>query len=131
MTQKHIPVAVGLLLCDQVIVAEKTQDITPVNCFAVRRVRRFPSPPFSFTIFALLTDGAGEILLDVVIQRLDNLEEVHRRSYKGFFPHRLKEMQFTLNVRSCSFPAPGHYQVSLFAEGELLAQRKLKIELKD
>jgi hypothetical protein len=40
MTQR--PVAVGLLLCEQVIIEEGTRNVTPVNCFSPRAVERFP-----------------------------------------------------------------------------------------
>jgi hypothetical protein len=124
---KQIPVASGLLLCDQVIVAEKTRDVTPVNCFSVRYVKSFPSEPFPFTLFALLADGLGEILLEVVIYRLDTYEEVHKVAAVGKFADPLAELRCTITIRNFSFPAPGHYQVSLLGDHELIAQRKFKI----
>ena len=58
MTQK--PVAIGMLTCEQVIIEEKTRNVTPVNCFSERTVTRFPSETFPFIVFAPLTDGAGK-----------------------------------------------------------------------
>lgn len=57
---KHMPIAVGLFLCEQVIVEERTRNVTPVNCFTQRAVKAFPGS-FSFVLFAVLTDGLGEI----------------------------------------------------------------------
>jgi hypothetical protein len=71
------PVAIGLLLCEQVIVEEKTRNITPVNCFTIRTVEQLPSETFPFVIFAVLTDGTGEIPLEVTIQRLDSMDEIY------------------------------------------------------
>ncbi len=68
------PVAIGLLLCEQVIIEERTRNVTPVNCFTHRVLRRFPSEPFPFTVFAVLTDGRGKMPLDIVVERLDDLE---------------------------------------------------------
>ena len=55
------PVAVGLLLCEQIIVEEGTRTVTPVNCFTQRLAAAFPwiAPPF--TVVAWLTNGAGEV----------------------------------------------------------------------
>ena len=49
--------AVGLVTCEQVIVEDRTKNITLVNCFGKRLVQTIPSEPHSFAVFALLTDG--------------------------------------------------------------------------
>src|SRR5438552_3730040 len=59
------PVAIALLACEQVIVEENTHKVTPVNCFVRREFRR--SEPVAFSVVAFLTDGTGEINLEIVI----------------------------------------------------------------
>ena len=125
------PVAIGLLLCEQVIVEARTGNITPVNCFLRRTVSTVPSEGISFIALAFLTDGSGTVDLEVTIQRLDNLEEVYRRTYAYRFQNPLQEVRFLFRVRDCSFPVAGEYQLSLLADGELLAQRKLRIVQED
>ncbi|HYV39827.1 MAG TPA: hypothetical protein VE988_29325 [Gemmataceae bacterium] len=131
MAIKRIPAAVGLLVCDQVIFAEKTRNPTLVNCFSFRRVAKFPSLPVPFTVFSLLSGGAGDILLEVVINRLDTLDEVWRRGYKGHFQQTMAATVFTLPVRGCSFPAEGYYEATLFADHELIAARKFAVRSKE
>src|SRR5437773_10702408 len=80
------PGVLGLSLCEQVIVEEKTRNVTLVNCFTHRTVEQFPSEPISFVAFAVLCDGSGEITLEVVLQRLDTLEVVKRVSLVTHFP---------------------------------------------
>jgi hypothetical protein len=46
MIQK--PVALSLVLCEQVIIEEKTRNMTPVNCFRRHKVDKLPSDNFSF-----------------------------------------------------------------------------------
>jgi hypothetical protein len=123
MTQR--PIALGLALCEQVIVEQKTGNITLVNCFTERNAEQFPSDPIPFVTFAWLTNGAGRVRLEIVIERLDTFEEVQRVSFSGRFTSPLQTMRRTVRIRSCSFPVAGQYQVSLLAENELLAQRKL------
>jgi hypothetical protein len=124
---KQRPVAIGLLLCEQVIVEETTRNLTPVNCFTQRIGEQVPTDPFSFVLFANLTDGSGDIVLDIVIERLDTFGEIYRRSLTHRFRDPLREVSFVFRIRNCTFPVFGHYQVSLWADGEPVAQRKLRI----
>jgi hypothetical protein len=125
------PVAIGLLLCEQVIVEEKTRNVTPVNCFTHRIATRFPSEVFPFVVFALLTDGMGDIPLEVRISRLDTLDEIFRRSVSFKFTNPLSEVRCIVRIRDCSFPVSGHYQIMLLADNEMVSQRKLLVTAKE
>jgi hypothetical protein len=128
---KQRPVAIGLLTCEQVIVEEKTRNITPVNCFTRRSVEHFPSEVFPFVVFAMLTDGAGEMPLAVSISRLDTLDEIFRRSVSVKFANPLQEVRCVVRIRGCSFPVAGHYEIMLLADNEMVAQRKILITAKE
>jgi hypothetical protein len=121
------PVVIGLFLCNELIVDEDTRDLTLVNCFSRRIVRHDPPEPITFTVFALLTDGMGDVPLEVRIERLDTLEDIFRIETSGVFESPLHEVRVRLRLRSFSFPALGEYCVSLLADGETIAQRKLQI----
>lgn len=125
------PAAVGLYVCEQVIVEEKTRNVTPVNCFTNRIVQQFPSEPMAFVAFAALNDGVGQIRLDVTIQRLDTLDEIHRRSVSIRFDDQLHEYRCVFQIRRLSFPVSGVYQVSLFADYEVIALRRFRVHMKD
>ena len=128
----HTPVAIGLLICEQVIVEEKTRNVTPVNCFTHRKVVGFPSEPFPFVVFSVLADGLGEMPLEVRIYRLDTFGEVYRTVAATIrFTDPLQSVRFQLRIRDVSFPVPGHYDVALLADGEMIAQRKLVILQKE
>jgi hypothetical protein len=124
------PNACGLLLCEQVIIEEGTKNLTPVNCFTHRTVRQFPSQPFPFVVFAVLTDGFGKMPLEVAVQRLDNLDESYRRSGQIEFRTPLQQRPCIIRIRDCSFPVAGDYQVMLLVDHELVAQQRLRILLK-
>lgn len=121
------PAAIGILVCEQVIVEENTQNLTPVNSFRRRIVEQFPSEPFSFVVLAILNDGVGEIRLDLTISRLDLDEDVYKRSMVVRFGHQLQEGRCLFRIRDCSFPVPGAYEIALFADNELIAQRKIHL----
>lgn len=105
-------------------------NVTLVNCFTQRDIERFPSEPVSFVVFALLTEGTGTISIEVVIERLDTLEEIHRVSNIGRFESPLQTVRCKVGIR-CTFPEPGHYLVSLLAGGEVVAQRKMILIAKE
>jgi hypothetical protein len=121
------PVAIGLLTCEQVIVEERTRNVTPVNCFASREVAHFPSEALPFVVFAVLTNGIGELRLEVRISRLDKLDLVYRRTETYRFGDPLQEVRTIIRIRDCSFPVSGHYEVMLLANNELVAHRKILI----
>ena len=78
---KQRPLAIGLLLCEQIIIEEKTRNVTLVNCFTLRTVEQIPYA-LSFVAYAVLTDGAGEIPLEVRILALI----IWRRSINEPYP---------------------------------------------
>jgi hypothetical protein len=121
------PVAVGLTICEQVIVEEKTKNTTLVNSFTGLKVDRFPSVPRPFTVYAVLTDGLGEVAVDLVVSRLMTLEDIYIQPRSVVFTDRLLEVRVPFRLNRCSFPLPGRYQFSLLADGELIAQRVLQV----
>src|SRR5947209_4111556 len=121
---KQIPVAVGLHLCEQVIVESGTHNVTLVNCFTFRRVRELPAA-IPLVVVAFLADGLGEMSGELVISRLDDLEEIYRIAGKVRFATPLRVVRFVVRLRDCWFPGEGTYQVSLLIDGEPIAQRRL------
>jgi hypothetical protein len=124
------PLAIALLTCEQVIVEESTRNITPVNCFVRRDLRDFPSEPTSSAVAAFLTDGQGEFDLELLIQRLEDLEVLYRDGRRFRFGHPLSEYRCIFRVRDFSFPAEGSYEIMLKAGGEMVAARRIKIARK-
>jgi hypothetical protein len=126
---KQVPVAIGLMVCEHVIIEEGTRNATPVNCFSRRKVDQVPTGPLPFTLFAMLTDGAGRIDLEVVIERLDTNDEIYRRALTFTFTDPLQDVRCLFRIPDCSFPVVGVYQAILFAEGAPLAHRRFRITL--
>jgi hypothetical protein len=119
----HKPVAISLILCEQVIVDERSHNATPVNCFNTRLLEDFPGQA-TFYAVAWLTDGIGDMSVEVVVERMDSLEEVFRLDRHVQFANPLDEMCFIIPIRDCDLPIPGAYQVSLSIDRELIAHCK-------
>lgn len=122
---KRVPMVIGLLVCEQVIVEEGTRNVTPVNCFGRRTFASFPSKPIDLTVLAFLVEGMGEMSLEAVLQSLDNMDELGRLRYPVEFKDPLMEYRCVFRLRDFSVPRAGHYQISLIANGEIVSQRKL------
>ena len=124
---KHRPIAIGLVVCEQVIVDEKSRNVTPVNCFRSRRVKTLPAE-IPFTVVAWLTNGMGHAKIEVVVERLDNMDEVARFRSDFEFSDPLQELRCVVQISDCIFPVAGQYQVSLLADSELMAHRKMVVQ---
>jgi hypothetical protein len=124
---KQVPTVIGLLLCEQVVIEKHTENISLINCFTKRTIGDFPSEPQRFAVVALLTDGFGEIALDLVIEHLDNEDEVYRESQRLRFIDRVQEVRFLYRVTRCIFPEAGTYEVNLEAEGQVLARHRIMV----
>jgi hypothetical protein len=104
------PLVVGLLLCEQLVIEENTHNVT-----------------HRFTAFAALTDGLGEVTIDVAIKHLEDYEEIYRQAVRLRFTDPLQEVRFIFRVTQCSFPAAGAYEIGLSADGELLVAHKFYV----
>lgn len=123
------PTALGLHICEKVIIEAGTKNPSLVCCFQGLEVERFPTLPQKMSVYAVLTDGLGEVTMELVVSRLDTLAEVNTLRQLIAFPSKLTEVQVHFRLRQMVFPAAGQYQFSLFAGQELLAQRKLRVGL--
>jgi hypothetical protein len=121
------PNAVGLTLCEQVIIAEKTRNVTLVNGGNRLRCKIFPSSPQRLVVYVVLTDGLGLAKMSLVMSRLDTLEDVFEKRWAMRFVDPLREVRLVLRLPVLCFPAPVRYQFALLAEGELVAQCVLQV----
>jgi hypothetical protein len=125
------PVAVGMALCDYVIIEQETKKVSLIGNFTRAKVREFPGPPDPFSVYAVLTDGLGDVTIELVIARLDTGEEIYNRRYVVRFPDKLSDARLHVRMQRYSFPAPGYYQFTLLADGEWLAQRRVLFHLEE
>jgi hypothetical protein len=121
------PSALGLMLCDQVIIERDTNKPTLVGVFKGLGCSQFPSTPRPMEVFAILTDGQGLINLDIVVIRLETDERTAARRIVQEFPTPLDEVDVRFRLRTLSFPAPGTYLFELQADGEAICHRRLRV----
>ena len=123
------PNAISLYLCEQVIYEEGTRYVTLVNSFSRRFVQHDPPEPLAFVVFARLTEGQGQIPLELVITRLDTLDEIYQQQAIAVFEDPLRVIRFVLRFHAYSFPQLGVYDVVLLADGEPIARQRIQLLL--
>jgi hypothetical protein len=121
------PVAISLLCCEQVIIEEGSKNLTLVNCFSRRVVDSFPLEPFPFVVLVTLTDGSGEMPIQLRIDRLDTMEEIYERHRTVRLNNPLHEVIFGFRIRNCLFPVAGDYEVTVVINNELILNRKIRL----
>jgi hypothetical protein len=125
------PLAVGLLLCEQVIVDDHTKRLTPVNCFSKWVIEGPLEEPQAFYAVALLTSGHGSMPAALWIERLDNGDIVFLREFKVRFEDPLEQYRLMLRLRRVEFPGAGGYQASLWMDGESIAVARFSVVQKE
>jgi hypothetical protein len=121
------PVALGLTLCDYVIVEKDTEKTSLIGHFHRIRMESFPGMAPPFVVYATLTgaEGAGRISLE--IQNLRTVELVHDYEQIVQFPNRLAHVRVLFRLNLCEVPEPGAYQAILLADGESVAQERFEV----
>jgi hypothetical protein len=121
------PIAVNMMLCEQVIVDYRTKNPTPVSIFNGLAVEELPSPPQRLSVFAVLTDGRGRSVLRLVVNCLDGGDTVYEQEYPIDFPGPLILVNVNIRVRGIRFPIPARYEFLLFVDSDCVAQRTLRV----
>ena len=120
------PIAIGLMLCDQVIIDKDTNKPCLLGIFTGLAVEDFKESQ-RFSVFLTLTNGRGHVKLELICLRLDNGEPIYDQTYNTVFPDPLTLVNVNIRVRSIRFPVPGSYDFLIRANGELIAQRKIRV----
>ena len=121
------PLAVGLRLCEQVIIDDRTRRVTLVNCFFRWVVEGPLSERQTFHVVAVLTSGHGTMPAALMIDRLDTGETVFLREFNVRFADPVEHYWCMLRLRRVEFPVGGVYQATLLIDGESIASTRFSI----
>lgn len=129
---KHQPLVVGLTICHDVSRDPGRGEVSIHRSFTGIACEFFPAALTPFCVHCCLTDGegTGELMLTVT-SLADPMEEARRIVHPIRFRERLDLIDCVIRVNRCVFPAAGMYSVSLFLDGEWLAQRSLRVYLRE
>jgi hypothetical protein len=120
------PKSLSLMLCDGVQIDTAGPKLSLVGLFYSLRFPSFPTSVRVFTAYALLYGGEGEGRMNLDIKRADTEASCYSNElWRGFAPGVISTAE--IKVRKCRFPSPGRYIVTLFFEGEIVAQSVLDV----
>lgn len=121
------PIALGLTICERVIVEKDTENVSLIGLHTRTFVERLPGriPPFCVSSTLTGSDGSGNV--DLRIQLIRTMEVVNSYRQTVYFPNRLTEMRVIFRLNQCDAPEPGLYQVQLLVDDEWLAQRRFEV----
>jgi hypothetical protein len=122
------PIAIGLTLCDQVIVEEGTRKVSFIGSFYRLQSPAFPFVAERFCVVAILTGSQGEGEVSLSVTNLQTEEEVSRATGRITFTSRFTEVRVVLRPSECSFPSPGIYMFTLTVDDEWIAHRRILIQ---
>jgi hypothetical protein len=125
------PVALGLLLCDRVIIDKDTNSPSAIGIFTGLAVESFPTGPQRFSALAMLTDAQGDGSVRLAVHRLDEhwarQEVIYSTAHAVQFPDRFAVVNYNLRVRTFRFPALGSYEFVLFVDQDEVAHRRIRV----
>ena len=122
------PIALGLTLCDQVIVEEGTSKVSVIGSFNSFLGHAFPYVPSPFCVFTVLTGAQGEGELALTVNNLETDEEVSALNRRLMFPDRFTEVRVLFRVSRCIFPEPGNYMFTLVVDDDWIVHRRVRVD---
>ena len=125
----EMPVARGLIVCEQIIVDKLTNEVSLINCKHGWKVESFPSDHQRFVVYASLTNGSGSCNITIRIMNLSDGLTIYEQSTPLQFANPRLVIPFAYRVRHCVFPEPADYEVALLIGNEPIAACVLEIRL--
>src|SRR4051794_24970728 len=98
------PTALGLFLCDQVLIDGETRKWTLVGSFNVAYGGEFPHVPPPFVAYAELTDGQGRMTLTLSVSDVDEEEQLATETADVDFDDPLATYHVRFRFPHLSFP---------------------------
>jgi hypothetical protein len=123
------PTALGLTLCDRIIVDQLTGQPSLICIFTGLQVDRFPSPPTRFAAYAVLTGGVGRGIITLRALRSTTGEQVYRQRGRISFLDRTDVVSAPFRIDGIVFPGPGFYLFQVLIDDELIlgAERRIRV----
>jgi hypothetical protein len=115
------------MLCDQVIFEQGTQKPFLLRVFTGIAVDNLPSAPQRFDIFVALTDGLGDVTINLSVVHLESNAEIYSQEIALHFPDPLQVVNVRFRVRRLIFDDVGTYLFALTVDGEEIAARRVRV----
>jgi hypothetical protein len=122
------PNALGLTLCDQVVIEQGTQKPYLLGVFTGMGVGTFPTIP-RFDVFAALTDGLGRVTICLSVTHMPTDRVIYAQKQELVFPDALRVMHVRFRVRALTLTEEGDHLFALLIDEEEIAARRVRVYL--
>jgi hypothetical protein len=122
------PLVLGLTICRDFIRDPDSGNYTVVRSFTGSPVDSFPGVSEPFCVFAILTEGFGEVPTELVVTYFGK-EIFEYAQIRGSvrFADPLKLVDCVFRFQKFPFPEPGVYLFTLLVDGEWAAQKAVRV----
>lgn len=125
------PESLGLMVCERVIIEEGAKNPSLIGIFLARPVDGFPATVAPLSVFAALSGAKGDGIIELAAPRLATDEWVYSRRDRVSFPDRFAVVNVHFRVSRVVFPAAGLDSFMISIDGQLIAQRRLRVHDKE
>lgn len=126
MAEPPVPNVLAMLLCDQVIVEEKTKKKSLIGIFDNLYGINFPAPR-DCAIYVKLADAEGHYDLNIRIVNLKDEGLLGEFNLGADIATRTGPAEFVIQYGGLPFPEPGKFEFQLFANGMYLARITMNV----
>ena len=124
------PVVLAMMICDAIHQDPATKKCTLLGTFSTISAREFPVVHRQLAVHVALTDGRGKVRIKLTLVGLDETEPPlfsGEGTIEFADPRVVAELNFGL--KNVKFPRPGEYRFQVYANDELLMERRLHVLL--
>lgn len=123
------PIAESLVICDQVIVEGQTNKKSLIGIFNSIASNTFPVQHPKLFVYAAMSSGRGEMIVDLRCIRMEDNAEVFKISGQMMFPDPNTVVELVASLNQLPFERPGLYTFELICEGDLLLEKRFNVLL--
>jgi hypothetical protein len=119
------PYPLAILLCDQIIVDERSKKKTLVGVFDTVYAKQFPATHRRLSVYVRLTDAEGQyqLRMDYVQIKTDKLLG-HAEIPAVSLPDRLKTHELVMEFPPIKIPEAGDYEFRLWANNRYIGRAR-------
>ena len=129
MSPADTPRCLAIIICEGVVEDAQSRNKCILNTFNNIWAARFPVAHDRLTVFASLTNGQGEMPLEVRFVQERKPEPLLVLTGAIRFPGPQEIVDLTVNLRQIPIPEPGPYVVQLWMNQKLIGERGVNAKL--
>ncbi|HOA73197.1 MAG TPA: hypothetical protein PL151_12560 [Phycisphaerae bacterium] len=122
------PVILAMVICDAIHQDPATKKCTLLGTFSTITARSFPVVHPGLAIHVALTDGRGNTRIRLsLVSASDDQQVLFTQEGVIQFADPRVVAEINFGIRNLTLPHPGEYRVQIYANDELLGERRLHV----